>query len=145
MKPVWGILAMATTSLTLTGCMGPLPDEQRYQFINHVKGAVDPASFGTITSDGYDDGDGVWASSSYAANIEGDSAYETIRDRMIAIPNVKNCDESENRGVTMTSCYLGGISLTVSKETQSKTAALFTVLDTSSGRNPDGVNDIMKY
>lgn len=144
MKRVWGTLAMAVLGMTLSGCAGPLPDEQRYQFINHVKDAVDPASAGTITSGGYDDGDGVWASSYYSANIEGESVYETIRDRMTAIPNVRDCSEHEDLGETMTSCYLGEISFTVSKETQSKSTALFSVLDTSSGRNPDGVNDIMK-
>lgn len=59
-------IAIAVMALFLSGCQyAPLPKEQRYQFINEVKDAVDLPSAGEIVSESYDKNDGILSPSGY--------------------------------------------------------------------------------
>lgn len=84
-KKILGIGLISVTALSLSGCgLIPLPDEERYFKVNAVKSQLDFESAGKVISEEYS-GDGVWSGSTYTAEIEGESSFESLKEQLIEI------------------------------------------------------------
>lgn len=136
MSKIKGAIAIAAVALFLSGCQyAPLPKEERYQFINEVKDAVDLSSAGEIVSESYDRNEGVLSASGYKAEAKGQGIYETVNKRIQAIPGIKDCRDNPDQ----LTCRYGQVDITLSKY-PAEEKVYFMIVDSSSGRTTNGKN-----
>jgi hypothetical protein len=129
------VLALTLSGMTLlSGCGGgftALPDEERYQYVNEIKDAVDLGTVGEVTLGGYDTGDGVFSPSHYTVRIEGDTtSFTTLKERVADLPGVE-CRDAGNQ----ISCHLGQADIVVTKITEK--AVVISITDVYGGRDPE--------
>jgi hypothetical protein len=135
---VWGFIAGVVAipvvfSLWLhnTGLYA-LPDEERYQFINVIKDGLDYESSGKVLEAGYDTGDGVFATSYFYAEIEGDETFAVLTERLQAIPGVECTALLDYQ----TSCHVGQAHTAIVKDdTKPGNIIKLNISDTSGGRH----------
>lgn len=132
------IATIIGTATIVSGCsyikdITPLPDGQRYKYINEVVEAVDLDTAGTIVGGGYDNGDGVFDPSLYRVDIEGEATYDLLNTRLKAIPDIK-CQDSAKK--VQTSCILGQVDITLIRDTTETQEVQFQLTDVFSGRDP---------
>lgn len=98
-KTLTVIACISITSLVLTGCTRP--HAERYQKINKVIEQIDYTSAGTIIYEEDAPTNGYVNSSYLDVLYDETSAYKTLYDRMIKLPNFECGEYSEKYG---TSC-----------------------------------------
>lgn len=134
-----GIVLLMSLGLTtiLSGCQGilPLPDKERYQFINKVKDDMDYASAGKIVEEHYTDTDGVFNASAFVVNIEGDDSFDVLSNRIKKMSN-DNCFNSPAPAIgDQTYCSIGHVKITVYRETSESDKIQLVISDPSNGRS----------
>jgi hypothetical protein len=131
MRRMKGAIAIAAVALFLSGCgqYKALPTEERYQFINQVKDGVDLPSAGEVTSESYDNGEGLMSPSWFKAEIKGEQVFETLRSRIKGISGVSDCRDT----MRQLTCRKGQVDIFLAKST-TEPKAEFILNDSSSGR-----------
>jgi hypothetical protein len=119
----------------LSGCgqYAPLPDEERYQYINQVKDDLDYEDSGKVLKSEYDKGDGVFSPSVFYAEIQGSETYSTLSNELQNLPEVK-CDAAS---AEQTRCSIGQADVTITKLDGLDNIVALRILDSFSGRNPN--------
>ena len=119
--------------LLLTGCgkFFPLPDRERYQFINQALEAIDYKTAGEITLERKDKGDGLVSPSFYAVLYEGQSAYPILVERMRSNSDIECPDYVSEID---TRCMLGTTNIEVNW-LEEENLTMLKVIDRYSGRN----------
>jgi len=118
--------------LVLSGCtqLSSLPDEERYQYINQVKEDLNYSETGEVISERYDNGDGVFSPSFFYSELEGDTSFNLLTQKLQTLSNV-NC---ETLVTEQTRCSVERIEVKITK-IDVKTTAL-QITDSSDGRTP---------
>jgi len=129
------VLALCVALVTLSGCsqlkqLSPLPDEQRYHFINEVRGDLDYASSGDVVTKRYDYGDGVFSPSFFFAEIEGVSTFDELTERLKSLDNA----ECSTFAVIQTACSVGQVDVTINHDDENDTSVVLKITDIHSGR-----------
>ena len=119
--------------LVLSGCeqLSSLPDEERYKYVNQVKEDLDYASSGEISRERYDTGDGVFSPSFFYSELEGDTSFDILTQRLQSLPDV----DCEALVTEQSRCYIGRVEVKITRIGVSKTALQIT--DSSNGRTSD--------
>jgi hypothetical protein len=127
-------------AFTLSGCWmsnvieqsQPLPDEERYQFINEAKDGLRYKEAGEVVSEQYDTADGVFAPSYFYAEVKGEDAFDllTARARELA---TRQCDALSP---TQTRCSSGQVDIRLTRESTEDLFVTVEVIDGDSGRTP---------
>jgi hypothetical protein len=130
------VLALALSGITLlSGCgitsLVPLPDEERYQYINEVVDIVEPTSSGEVIKNGKDAGDGVFSPSSRWLILAGIEPFDVLSERIQKIPNI----DCQYLGKEEIRCRYGRTDVSVTKNFPNEGETYFKVLDTSNGRD----------
>lgn len=133
-----GIILLISLGLTttLSGCqaLSPLPDKERYQFINKVKDDMDYASAGKVIEEHYTKTDGVFNPSAFVVNIQGDNSFDILSERAKKLSN-NNCFNSPAPTVgDQTYCSIGQVDITVYRKTSDTDKTLVGISDDLSGR-----------
>lgn len=139
-----GIILLISLGLTttLSGCTPgkgfiPLPDKERYQFINKVKDDMDYASAGKVISKTYDNNDGVFNASYFVAHLEGDNSFEVLSERAKKVSD-NSCHTSPAPAVgDQTYCSVGQVDIKVYRETTETDKVRLSISDPFSGRTGD--------
>ena len=123
---------------TLGGCgvleqAKPLPDKERYQFINEVKDGLRYKEAGEVVSEQYDSADGVFAPSYFRAEVKGEDAFDflTVRAEELA---TRQCDTLTS---TQTRCSSGQVDIRLTRDSSEDLFVTVEVIDGDSGRTPD--------
>jgi len=129
------LVAALSIMAMLSGCtlgkgLTPLPDKERYHFINEVKDDLDYKSSGKVISERYDKGDGVFSPSFFKAEIIGEKSFTILSDKL------KNRSDSKCAylGTNQTRCSLGQVDITIARKDASARKIIFEVTDIHSGR-----------
>lgn len=140
-KVKFGIVLLMSLSLTtvLSGCtpgtgLRPLPDKERYQFINKVKDDMDYASAGKVVEEHYTDTDGVFNASAFVVNIEGDDSFDVLSNRTKELSNGKCYNSPAPATGDQTYCSIGHVKITVYRETSESDKIQLVISDAYSGR-----------
>lgn len=133
-----GIVLLISLGLTtiLSGCQGlmPLPDKERYQFINKVKDDMDYSSAGKASGGHYDNNDGVFNPSYFVVNIKGENSFDVLSERAKKLSHDK-CYNSPRPAVgDQTWCVVGQVDIKVYRETSETDKILLSISDSFSGR-----------
>lgn len=134
-KKVIGIGLITLSALSLSGCgLIPPSDEQRYRLINEVKNSLDYTSAGEITKEGYDDNNGVFSPSIFAAQIKGESTFDTLSARIKEIPEI----ECTAMSAIQVRCEKGQVTIGLKRDSPNDSLVKLRLTDFYSGRSPDG-------
>lgn len=121
----------------LSGCqaLSPLPDRERYQFINKVKDDIDYASAGKVIEEHYTKTDGVFNPSAFVVNIQGDNSFDILSERAKKLSN-NNCFNSPAPTVgDQTYCSIGHVEITVYRKNEKTDKTQLVISDPSNGRS----------
>lgn len=134
-----GIVLLISLGLTtiLSGCQGlmPLPDKERYQFINKVKDDMDYASAGKVIRKGYDNNDGVFNASYFSTDIEGSNTYDVLSTRLKELSNNKCYNSPAPATGDQTYCSIGHVEIKVYRESSEINKVRLVISDSLSGRS----------
>lgn len=127
-----GVLSAALAVTLLSGCgqLTPLPDKERYQYIDGALADLDYESAGQIKSFIKDNGDGVFAPSVKLAVYSNDDAYDTLADRLLSLPNA-DCGGNSGRQIL---CSYGQVTVHIAK---SEDEVKLSLTDTLGGRSSE--------
>lgn len=136
-----GIVLLMSLGLTtiLSGCQGlmPLPDKERYQFINKVKDDMDYASAGKVIRETYDNNDGVFNASYFVVRLEGDNSFEILSERAKKVSD-DTCHTSPSPATgDQTYCSVGQVDIKVYRENSETDKVRLSISDSFSGRTSD--------
>lgn len=121
---------MILFALSLTGCgMSPLPDSERYQYINQVMNDVDYENAGEIVEETTDNGDGIFTPSHKKVQYKGNKTFYKLSDTLKSLENY-DCAGGE----TQISCTRGRVSVSVSISRKNPIDTYFTISDALGGR-----------
>jgi len=124
--------------LVLSGCgvleqAKPLPDKERYQFINEVKDGLRYKEAGEIVSEQYDTADGVFAPSYFYAEVKSEDAFDLLTGKAEELAT-RQCDALSP---TQTRCSSGQVNIQITRETTEDLSVILEIVDAYSGRTPD--------
>jgi hypothetical protein len=124
--------------LVLSGCgvleqAKPLPDKERYQFINEVKDGLRYTEAGEVVSEQYDSADGVFAPSYFRAEVKGEDAFDFLTARAEELAT-RQCDALSP---TKTKCSSGQVDIKLTRDSSEDLFVTVEVIDADSGRTPD--------
>ena len=123
---------------TLGGCgvleqAKPLPDKERYQFINEVKDGLHYTEAGEVVSEQYDTADGVFAPSCFYAEVKGEDAFDLLTGKTEELAT-RQCDALSP---TQTKCSSGQVDIKLTRDSSEDLFVTVEVIDAYSGRTPD--------
>lgn len=123
---------------TLGGCgvleqAKPLPDKERYQFINEVKDGLRYKEAGEVVSEQYDTADGVFAPSYFYAEVKSEDAFDFLTARAEELAT-RQCDALSP---TKTKCSSGQVDIKLTRDSSEDLFVTVEVIDAYSGRTPD--------
>lgn len=139
-----GIALVAALSIMamLSGCtpgkgLTPLPDKERYQFINEVKDDLDYKSTGKVISERYDNNDGVFNPSFFVVELQGAKSFDKLSQKVKKLSNNK-CHSSPRPATgEQTWCTIGQVSVKVFRENAQTDNVRLSISDSLSGRVSD--------
>jgi hypothetical protein len=121
------------TVLALSGCikgLTPLPDAERYQYVNQVKEDLDYKAAGEVIKENYDNSDGVFGVSYFEATVKGPEAFDTLRAKLQLLAT-KPCNPILETSI---GCYVGQVDVALFGNREQ---ANFRITDANNGRNPN--------
>jgi hypothetical protein len=133
------IVALSAVAI-LSGCtpgkgLTPLPDKERYQFIDEVKDDLDYKSSGKVISEQYDNNDGVFNPSSFVVELQGADSFEILSKRAKNLSHNKCYSSPSPATGEQTWCKVGQVSIKVFRENVKTDKVLLSIADSLSGRN----------
>lgn len=139
-RKIMGVSLIALIGVTsLTGCnvikdLKPLPDEQRYHYIDRVLSDIDYQNIGEVTFEEKDNGDGVFAPSYKRIGIKGSDVFEKIAKKLASQddPHINHdCVYYEDfKDIDQYNCSYYG---TVIRMGKSDNGASIMIVDSTSG------------
>lgn len=123
----------------LSGCtpgkgLTPLPDKERYQFINAVKDDLDYKSSGKVISEHYDNNDGVFNPSFFVVKLEGAGSFDKLSQKAKELSNNKCHSSPRPTTGEQTWCTIGQVDVTVFRENAQTNRVRLSISDSLSGR-----------
>lgn len=136
-----GIILLLSLGLTttLSGCqaLSPLPDKERYQFINKVKDDMNYSSAGKVIRETYDNNDGVFNASYFSTDIQGIDSYDILSNRLKKLSNNKCYNSPAPATGDQTYCSVGQVEVKVYRENSETNKVRLVISDSLSGRVAD--------
>jgi hypothetical protein len=127
-------LSLSFSSWLLNSGFIPLPDEERYQYIDEIKDKLDYESSGEVLKARYDNGDGVFSPSFFMAEVESAEAYAILTERTQSLPNV-TCSLTLP---IQTRCDVEGVVIQITNvDSNHPKSVILEITDTSNGRRSE--------
>ncbi len=119
-------------SASLSGCLPkPLPDEERYQYINNVLETIDYQTVGDIVEEEIDDGDGILSPSYKIIRYGNDGSFEELEKRLKASSDTCKGD----RKIGQINCSYPHVNVDVFHSGKPNIESYIYITDSSSGRS----------
>lgn len=121
-------LLLATS---LSGCMPkPLPDEERYQYIDNVLKTIDYQTVGNIVEEEVDDGDGILSPSYKIIRYGNSGAFEELEKRLKSSSDTCR----GNREIGQINCSYPRVNVDAFYSKKTNIESYIYITDGSSGR-----------
>lgn len=130
------VALMLTSVFLLSGCIKnitPLPQEERYKYINQMEEALELETAGEVGTKTYDDGDGVFTRSYMRTTVTSVEAYPIMRERLNDLGLPGACEEG-SKELSMV-CIIGQVNIEIGRASTEAETTYIIITDPYNGRN----------